>query len=234
VLEWPKVQIQPPQSESALDEAIENCYGYDWIIFVNSEVVRFFLQSLSQKARDVSDLDALRVCAIEEATAHALEEAHVHIDVRTTQTEAAAIVEELAIYAGGVGSLDRVNFLLPQAAIGRNFLVEDIENAGARVDLVITYQTVANEDLTRLVGLQTMLATNSIDAVVFSTAADVSEFARLFDTNNLRRMLRNVLVFTTDDETTKAAKAAGLLQPFQSADSSANSIVELFEKHIRA
>ena len=111
--------------------------------------------------------------------------------------------------------MNRLNFLLPQAAIGRDYLKGHIENIGARADVVVSYQTVANDDLTRLAGLHSMLLTGSVDAIVFATADEVFELARVFDTNNLGPLLRNTFVLAIGDATTNAAEAAGISQPLQ-------------------
>ena len=216
----------PLENYAALDEAIANLYGYDWLIFVNTDAIRFLLERLEQQARDVSDLDSIRVCAIGEATSAALEHARVHVDVVTREANPSAILEQLAVYAGGVEHLDRLSFLLPQAAIGRDYLKDPLENIGARADVVNAYQTVANGDLTRLTGLLSMLLTNSVDAVVFSSPAEVSELARVFDTNNLGALLRNVFVLATDDNTSTAAREAGIAQPLQPKGPSLNAIIE--------
>jgi uroporphyrinogen III methyltransferase/synthase len=227
---WPRLQLTPLENFAALDEAIANLYGYDWIIFVNTDAVRFFVERLEKVSREVSDLDSLRVCAIGEATAAALEHTRVHVDVVTTQTNPSAIVEQLATYAGGVDSLDRLNFLVPQAAIGRDYLKEHIENIGARADVVVAYQPVANDDLTRLAGLHSMLLTGSVDAVVFTDPNEVFELARVFDTNNPGALLRNALVLAIGDDTTNAAEAFGISQPLQPNGSSPNAIIELLAK----
>src|SRR5688572_13745064 len=99
---WPRLQLTSPENFAALDEAIANLYGYDWIIFTNSDAVRFLVERVRQQSREVSELDTLRVCAIGEATAVALEHAWVHVDVVATQTNASIILEQLATYAGGI------------------------------------------------------------------------------------------------------------------------------------
>jgi uroporphyrinogen III methyltransferase / synthase len=227
---WPRLQLTPPANFAVLDEAIANLYGYDWIIFIDSDAVRVFVERVQQQSREVSDLDTLRVCAIRETTAAALEHAQVHVDLVATQTDPATIVEQLATYAGGIEHLNRLNFLLPQAAIGREYLKEHIENTGARADVVVSYQTVANDDLTRLAGLHSMLLTGSVDAVVFTTADEVFEMARVFDTNNLGPLLRNTLVLAIGDATANAADAAGISQPLQPNPSSPHAIAEWLAK----
>jgi uroporphyrinogen-III synthase len=230
IITWPRLQLKPVDNSAALNEAIANLYGYDWIIFVNTDAVRCLVERLEKVLREVSDLDSLRVCAISDATATALEHAHVHVDVVATHTNPSAIVEQLATYAGGIEHLDRLNFLLPQAAIGRDYLKEHIENIGARADVVFSYQTVANDDLTRLAGLQSMLLTHSVDAVVFTTPDEVSELARVLDRNNLGALLSNTHVLAIGDDTTNAAQALGISQPLQSNGSSPNAIIKLLAK----
>jgi len=225
-ISWPQLRLAPLQNPAALDEAIENLYGYDWIIFIHTDAVRFFLERLELRSGDVSDLDSLRVCAIGEVAATVIEQGQIHVDVVTRETDSSAILEQLSVYIGGVEHLDRLSFLLPQAAIGRDYLKDQIESLGARVDVVNAYQTVANVDLTRLTGLQSMLLTNSVDAVVFSSPAEVSELARVFDKNNLDALLRNVLVVTTDDATANAVRVAGISESMQLNEPSLNSIVE--------
>ena len=123
--------------------------------------------------------------------------------------------------------MNRLNFLLPQAAIGRDYLKAHIENSGARADVVVSYQTVSNDDLTRLAGLQSMLLTGSVDAVVFTSPDEVFELARVLDTNNLGPLLKNTLVLAIGDATTNAAEAAGISQPLQPDASSPHAITEL-------
>lgn len=227
VAAWPKLEVQAPESFALLDDAIENLYGYDWIIFANADSVRFFLGRLTQLGRDVSDLDAVRVCAVGELTTTALDQAQVHVDIVATQANPSAIVERLSTYAGNVDSLNRLNVLLPQAAVGRDYLKPHIEDAGARADVVSAYQTVASQEFVRLAGLQGMLLSGSLDVVVFASPDEVREFARVFDCNDLSALLRRALVLTTDEETSKTAFASGVSQPFQVTACSAEAISDL-------
>jgi uroporphyrinogen III methyltransferase/synthase len=231
---WPRLQLAPADNFAALDEAIANLYGYDWILFINPDAVRFFVERVRQQSGEVSDLDTLRVCAIGEATGATLELARVHVDVVATQTNPSVIIEQLATYAGGIKHLDRLNFLLPQAAIGRDYLKEHIENSGARADVVVSYQTVTTDDLTRLAGLHSMLLTGSVDAVVFATPDEVFELARVFDTNNLGPLLRNTFMLAIGDTTMNAAEAAGISQALQPNPSSSQAITELLAKRFGA
>src|ERR1043165_4921271 len=101
VITWPAVAISPAQSCATLDEAIESLFGYDWLIFVNHDAARFFLQRLNQTKHDVSELDSLRVCSVGEPTAAVLEQSHVHVDVVATNVTSSAVIDSIAGYVGG-------------------------------------------------------------------------------------------------------------------------------------
>jgi uroporphyrinogen III methyltransferase/synthase len=225
VVPCPKLDIQPPESFTALDEAIENLYGYDWLIFGNVDSVRFFLQRLEQQEHEISELDSLKVCAIGELTRTVLEEARVHVDVESAQLDSATVVEALATYLGGADSLRGLNFLIPQSTIGRDYLKDHLEEAGARADVIAAYRTAAASD-SRLVRLRTLLLSGGIDCVVFADASEVHSFARLFDTNDLGALLSNVALAALDEETAETAARFKLATALRPAGRSGQSLAE--------
>src|ERR671938_443320 len=79
VVACPTIEIVEPDSYAPLDQAIENLYGYDWLIFTSANAVDFFLRRLAALDHDVGELDELRVCAVGTATAERLTDAHVHV-----------------------------------------------------------------------------------------------------------------------------------------------------------
>jgi uroporphyrinogen III methyltransferase / synthase len=226
VMTWPALAIQAPPTFFGLDEAIENLFGYDWLIFINVDAVRFFRERLNTQGHDVSELDSLRVCAIGDATGRALEESRVHVDVIVTDVTATRTVADIGNYAGGREFLQRLNFLIPQAAIGRDYLRQQLEDAGARADSVVAYQTVAANDATRLSVLQSLLLTGSVDAVAFGDETDVCEFARLFDTSDLGQLLRNSIVLSSGRNATTTAEQMGIASSVIAQSSSPSEMIE--------
>ena len=226
VITWPAVAISPAQSSATLDDAIESLFGYDWLIFVNHDAARFFLERLNQTKHEVSELDSVRVCAVGEATAVTLEQSQVHVDVVALDVTSSAIIDSMATYVGGLEHLQRLNILLPQASIGRDYLRRDFEQADARADVAIAYQTVATTDATRLTALHSLLLTASVDAVVFVNESDVSDMYRLFDTNDLGRLLRNIEVFVIDDRAAALARQRGILPTLISVSPLQDALVQ--------
>lgn len=209
VLTWPKLDIGHLENYAALDEAIENLFGYDWLIFRNVNAVDFFLRRFRELGRDISELDALRVCAIGEATNARLEEFQVHVDVIPDRLSSAAAFSAIESYVGGRDSLGGLNYLIPRAAIGRDFLTQTLEDAGVRVDEVTTYRTCSadNPDLAQIKGL---LTGGGIDCIAFAASSEMRAFAGVFDTNDLAPLLTDVVVACADESTTQTAAAFGV------------------------
>jgi uroporphyrinogen III methyltransferase / synthase len=204
VIVSPSLKISPPESYAALDEAIENLYGYDWLVFTNANSVEYFLSRFQQLGRETNDLDALRVCAIGEITSRRLEDSQVHVDLIPEQFKSEVIFAALARYAGGPEKLGRLNFLIPRATRARDRLAEMLEEAGARVDVVVAYRTGAPPN-TKLTNINALLAGGGIDCVAFLSASAVEDFAQFFDTNDLSEFLKGVAVACFDDDTAQTA-----------------------------
>src|SRR5690349_20892866 len=79
VIEWPQLRIDGPQDNSAIDEAIENLFGYDWLIFKSEAAAEYFLRRFALE-HTLDELDELKILAIGE-TDQRLVRSHVHIDV---------------------------------------------------------------------------------------------------------------------------------------------------------
>jgi uroporphyrinogen III methyltransferase/synthase len=204
VISCPTIEIVEPESYALLDEAIENLYGYDWLIFTSVNGVDYFLRRLEARGHDTSELDELRVCAIGEATALRLREARIHVDVVPEQFKAEGAYLAIAAYVGGRAELNRLNFLIPRAAVARDYLPKALEEAGARVDVVPAYRTVAPQTSERG-RVEAMLTGGAIDCITFTSSSTVANFARLFDTTDLSQLLEGVCVACIGDVTAATA-----------------------------
>src|SRR5205085_3354546 len=233
VVACPTIEIVEPETYAPLDQALENLYGYDWLIFTSVNGVDFFLRRLAALDKDVSELDALRVCAIGTATAERLHEAHIHVDVVREQFKAEGVFAALESYLGGRARFDRLNFLIPRAAIARDFLPRALEAAGARVDCVPAYRTVPPQTTERA-RVEALLAGGAVDCITFTSSSTVNNFAQLFDTNDLRALLAGVRVACIGDITARTAAEFGLetdIQPIEfTIPALAQAIADYFAK----
>ena len=209
VLAWPILDVGEAEHPQALDEAIENLFGYDWMIFHNVNAVKFFLRRFQTLGLEISELDSLRVCGVGEETVHRLEESQVHIDVIPDRLSTQALFDAIETYVGGREALRGLNFLVPTAGSSRGYLQEALEEFGARVDLVAAYRSCPAKD-SGLVRINALLAGGGIDWVAFTSGSDVRDLAAVLDTNDLDGVLADAGVVCIDEITTETANEFGL------------------------
>ena len=216
VIVCPTIEIREADNYERLDEALEHLYGYDWLIFTSTNGVEFFLKRLIDRGLQVSDLDEIKVCAIGQRTADKLHDAHVHVDLVPSQSTAEGVFAALTEFVGGNDHLRGLNVLLPRAAVGRDHLPKALEEAGARVDVVTTYQTVLPENFDR--GRLGAMLTGSGDCIAFTSPSTIKNLAKLFDTHDLGKTMPGMVVACIGSVTAEAAAEYGLtvdIQPEQ-------------------
>jgi uroporphyrinogen III methyltransferase/synthase len=209
VVSCPTIEIAPPESYAELDEAIENLFGYDWLVFTSANAVEYFMRRLTTSGKDVAELDELRVCAVGDATAERLADARVHVDLVPQKFQAEGVFAAFENFLGGRERIAGLNFLLPRAAVARDFLPRSLEVAGARVDCVTAYRTVRPETTDRA-RVEALLVGGGVDCVMFTSSSTVHNFAQLFDTRDLRPLLSGVRVACIGEVTSQTAAEYGL------------------------
>ncbi len=222
VLVCPTIEIREPDSYDRLDEALDHLYGYDWLIFTSANGVEFFLKRLAARGLNIADLDEIKVCAIGQRTAEKLHDAHIHVDVIPSQSTAEGVFTALTEFVGGNDHLQGLNILLPRAAVGRDVLPKALEDAGARIDVVATYQTVVPENLDRG-RLRAMLA-GSGDCIAFTSPSTIKNLAKLFDTHDLGNALPGVVIACIGPVTSETAVDYGLRVDIQPAQQTMKSL----------
>jgi uroporphyrinogen III methyltransferase / synthase len=230
VISCPAIEIAEPESYERLDEAIEHLYGYDWLIFTSANGVEYFLRRLQTRGVGVEELDELKVCAIGDATADKLREAHVHVDLIPSQAKAEGVFAALSEFAGGSDCLNGLNILIPRAAAGRDYLPKSLEEAGARVDVVTAYRTLLPENLDR--GRLSAMLTGGADCIAFMSSSSVKNLAMLFDTHDLGEKLQGLTIACIGDVTAATAVNYGLRVAIQAEETTAaalaNAIAEYY------
>lgn len=219
---FPTAAIHAAESSAALDEAIENLFGYDWIIFTNIYAVDYFLRRFYGLNHEAGELDTLRVCALDEVTQAGLEKARVHVDLVPTTRLPAQALESLQAYMADL--LQTSNILIPGSIGSMNPLVGLLEAAGARVDLVCAYAVGSEEAAAG--SMRAMVLGGGVDYLLFTSAASVAALAQMFDTTDLSQLFAETIVFCCDEAAAQAAHEFGLFDVKRPPDPSADSLVE--------
>jgi uroporphyrinogen III methyltransferase/synthase len=228
VIVCPTIEIREPDNYDRLDEALDHLYGYDWLIFTSTNGVEFFLKRLIDRGHQVSDLDEIKVCAIGQRTSDKLHDAHVHVDLIPSQSTAEGVYTALSEF----NNLQGLNVLLPRAATGREVLPGALQKAGARVDVVTTYQTVLPDNIDR--GKLAAMLAGSGDCIAFTSPSTIKNLAKLFDTHDLGKTLPGLAVACIGSVTAEAAAEYGLKVDIQPDQFTTNDLAQAIAAYFDA
>jgi uroporphyrinogen-III synthase len=174
VVAIPAIEIVPPEDGyRALDWTLRTVERFEWIIFTSANAVEIFASRL--EALDLPIPDTLQVAAIGQATARALSELGLQVDIVPPMAIAESLAEALAPHVADA------HVLLVRAAEAREVLVPQFEAVGAKVTVAAAYRTVVPEDSAE--ALRKELA--DIDAFTFTSASSVRNLGFLLQSANV-------------------------------------------------
>jgi uroporphyrinogen III methyltransferase/synthase len=220
-IEVPAIRIQPAADYAPLDRALDSLACYDWLIFTSVNGVRFFLDRLDRSAADLRSLRA-RICAIGPATAAAVEQLHLKVDLMGKEYVAESLVEAFARY-----DLSGQRVLLPRAAVARDLVPAELTRRGASVDVVEAYRTAVPEELGDRIR-ENFAAGRRPDCITFTSSSTVRNFV----TAAGAEALEGVRVAAIGPVTSKTARDLGIrvdveAQPY-TMDGLVNAVLGLF------
>jgi uroporphyrinogen III methyltransferase/synthase len=169
VIEFPTIEIRPPEDYGPLDRAITRLDSYDWLIFTSANGVRFLLERLKHCGRELRGLRA-RICAIGPATRRALEALQLKVDLMPEEYVAESLVKAFAAH-----DLAGQRILLPRAALARDLAPAELTLRGAQVDVVEAYRTVIPDTAPALAS-QIFSAPRKPDWITFTSSSTVANF----------------------------------------------------------
>ncbi len=178
VIEFPTIEICPPESFAALDDAVARIDDYDWLIFTSVNSIEPFLSRLKQRGKTAEALARLKVGAIGPETAKRLEEFGIHASLVPERYQAEGILDAVE-----PETMRGKRILIPRAAEARQILPETLRQWGASVDVVVAYRTML--PVIDVAPLAELLRLRKVDVITFTSSSTVRNFTRLFDNKNL-------------------------------------------------
>ncbi|HEV7426120.1 MAG TPA: uroporphyrinogen-III C-methyltransferase [Thermoanaerobaculia bacterium] len=160
VIQFPTIEIAPPESFDSLDAAIDE--RFDWLVFTSTNGVTAFFDRLFAKGEDVRALAGIRIACVGETTAASLRARGIAPDLVPDKFMSTALIPHFD------ADLHRVRIALIRAAEGRDEFIEEMRNRGAEVHLAVAYRTMPvalNAD-----------ELHDIDVVTFTSASTVDNF----------------------------------------------------------
>ncbi len=171
----PMIETVPAKDRSGVDTALRMIRDYDAVLFSSVNAVRFFAERASQLGVPLQATAPAIACVGPQTAAAARERGLCVAVTPAEQFDAAGLVEAVRSAWGGEGR----RYLLPQAEAARPVLRDGLCAAGARVDTVTAYQTIAPEVDGQ--SLRDRLVRGDLDALTFTSPSTVTNFAALLD-----------------------------------------------------
>ena len=180
-IELPVIRIIPPGDWQPLDRALHALAegkAYDWLVFTSANGVKMVFARLRELGLEPEIARGTRIATIGPATAAAL--AHYGLSASLVPAEfiAESVAEALRDEAEQRGAtLAGQRVLLARAAEARQVLVSELEQMGARVDVVVAYQTVpVAQDDERGREVIALLRQHQLDVITFTSSSTVHHF----------------------------------------------------------
>lgn len=173
VISIPTIEIVPPESYAALDDALAHLDGFEWIVFTSAHAVEVFGQ------RRKPEIAPGNMAAIGPATARAIEQQGLQVSLLPPLYVAESLAKALAPRVSGA------KVLLIRAAEARDVLPSALLRAGAHLTIAEAYRNrTPSESIPRLVDLFTSPESYP-DAITFTSASTARNLAAMLETAGL-------------------------------------------------
>lgn len=239
IIEFPTIEIVPPEDFDGLDAAIEKIASYTWLIFTSANGVKYFLKRFFEKERDIRDLKGIRICAIGTKTAAEVTKYGMRVDLIPGEFRAEGLIEafikersrfkvqgsqeNVEHRTSNVELLKGMKFLLPRAEVAREIFPEKVRGLGGEIDVPVAYRAVKPELHGRR--LKRFLKEGRITIATFTSAATFSNFVEMIG-SDAYELLRGVSIAAIGPVTAKAVEKAGLKVDIMPEESTIEAMVE--------
>ncbi len=166
VIEMPATQIARLEL-APLRAAISRLSLYDWLIFTSQNAISIFWEQLLGEGRDARALAGLRVAAVGPATAGALLEHGITVDVIPTRFVAEGLLEMMRARDDVAGN--KVLYVTAEGA--RDVLPKGLREIGAEVTVIEAYRSIVDGEGAEK--LARAIEAGKVDLVTFTSASAV-------------------------------------------------------------
>jgi uroporphyrinogen III methyltransferase/synthase len=205
---------------SPLRDAVARIGEYQWIIFTSQNGVAIFWEQLLGSGLDARALSGVRIAAVGPATAGALLEHGIVVDVVPERFVAESLLEKLTERDDVSGA----SVLYVTAEGAREVLPEGLEELGAIVERIDAYRSIV--DGTGAKRLRRALEKGNVDLVTFTSASSVRAYVETVG----EELSRRAPAASIGPATSEAIAAAGIDLKVEAKESTIDGLVEAIER----
>lgn len=213
---YPTIAIEDPLSWEAVDNALERLARgeYDWVVFTSVNAVERFLS----RAGTRSDLGGAKVAAVGSATASALNERAVKVDMVPEEFTGAAIAGTIGPGGGRI--------LLPRVEGAPGGIVDAFTARAWMVDEIVSYRNVPTKGPGP--------PPDGYDAITFASGSAARNFAALLEdgTSLAQREPGSKLVVCIGPQTARVARECGFPVDLVATTHTDEGMIAALESHL--
>lgn len=211
----PVIQILPPEDTSGLDRGIERIDQFEWLVFVSTNAVRYFLERFRALGGSPDSLRCKKIAAIGQSTAAWLEEhADLQVDLIPPTSNSQGLGESLLSAVGNNQKL-----LIARADRRTSTLTDLLSESAVKFEEVITYRTCDVSTADPAVASQ--MANGAVDWVTITSGAIARAAFRIFGDE-----IRKTHLVSISPATSRAIGELGLEPAAEATDYDMAGIVE--------
>jgi uroporphyrinogen III methyltransferase / synthase len=220
VLEFPTIEILPPEDFEPLDAAIRDLDSFAWLIFTSVNGVEAFAGRLAHNGLDLRAVPRnARIAAIGPATAQRIRDLGLQVDVVPREFRAEALIERVT-----GDSLAGQKVLIPRARVAREILPDKLREAGAEVVVPPAYESVPS--LAGRNELAKRLQDDEVACVTFTASSTVENFVRAFGAKEAVRLLAETRVACIGPITADTARKHGIRVDARAREYTIDGLIE--------
>jgi uroporphyrinogen III methyltransferase/synthase len=200
VIEFPTIDIQPVAASLELESAAD----FDWVVFTSANAVQIFADALEREGNRLDAVRPARICAVGPATADAIREHGLEIDLVPPEYVAESVLDALKEIEPALGSK---RILLPRGDIAREFLPDALRALGADVTEHVVYRTARPNPTETAIDA---IVDAQPDVVTFTSASTVRHYCEILGTDRLKALNATTTYASIGPQTTETAERLGL------------------------
>lgn len=224
VVEIPVLRISHEVAKQTLADVLLEFGTYDWLVFSSANGVHHFFGEFLRIYDDVRSLGLVRIACVGDATAKAVGQFHLKVEIMPEKATAEALAAEMV----KTGSLDSAKVLVITGNLNRDVLVTKLEAARAIVDCLQVYKTEGVDLSADPVAAD--FRAKGADAVLFASSSSAQFFVEQGRALKLDKGARTPLFGSIGPQTSETMRRVGIEVDFEAATPGIAELVEALVK----
>ncbi|MDQ8202863.1 uroporphyrinogen-III C-methyltransferase [Pelagicoccus sp. SDUM812003] len=224
VIGLPLISITRNIDPQTKEDVFKEIASYDWLVFSSPNGVRFFFEAFFETFEDIRSLGFLRIAAVGKSTAKEIKKYYVTTDLIPDEANAESLADALI----ATDSMDSAKILVVAGNLGRDVLIDKLEEARAIVDRFEVYKT-EQTDLSEQPAAK-QFREQGADGILFTSSSGVRSFVEQAKHLQLGDGALRPKTISIGKITSAAMKEMGLPVDLQAKEASLDSLVEAVVK----